>query len=203
MTTTNYEQVAKHADRAATEADARAVQARRMTTEAEEQLQRARTDAAFAQAEGDGRREKEAREHVRRLEKEIAELRAAIAADDDEVRVQGIVAAEARQRVTVERRQQAEALRPAYLAEQRNVIELADRLLAALRRQFRWRGEMEDLGVNPENVVGGMAGGPGLRHGLERISEEAGKGEIDGAGLSFRLRDKLGWVLKGGECDRE
>lgn len=202
MTITRYEAVADGADRAAAAAADRAVEARRMLAEAEQKLTRARTDAAFARAEGDARAEKEARDTMRRLEKEIGELRAAVAADDEESRVQGVVAVEARQRLTIERRKQAEAMRPAYLEQQREIIQMADRLLAALRRQQLRRGQMQDLGVNPESIVGGQLGGSLLQNRLEMIIEEAGKGYIDGVGLNFQLRNS-GWVLKGGECERD
>lgn len=202
-----YEKVIEGADRAAGEAKGRAVGALARLEEAESELLETRNETVFARAEGDGQREREMREATRRLEKTIVTLRAAIDADDEEARVQQAVAAEARKRMAIARREQAEAMRPAYLLAQRNILELADKLLAALLDHDDRRYEISSLVPSADAIVGQGMGSRDLLDAVSNLITEAATGIVDGAGLSFRTTDRRGggtavWVIEGGECDR-
>lgn len=204
-----YEKVIEGADRAAGEAKVRAVGALARLEEAEAELREARNETVFARAEGDGQREREMRASTSRLEKTIVTLRAAIDADEEEARLQGEVAAEARKRMAIARREQAEAMRPAYLLAQRNILELADKLIAALLDHDDQRFEISRLVPSADAIVGQGMGSRDLLDAVSGLITEAATGIVDGAGLSFRTTDRRGggggtavWVIEGGECDR-
>lgn len=201
-----YEKVIEGADRAAGEAKVRAVGALARLEEAEAELGEARKETVFARADGDGQREREMREATRRLEKTIVTLRAAIDADEEEARVQGEVAAEARKRMAIAHREQAEAMRPAYLLAQRNILELADKLLAALLDHDDQRHEISRLVPNVDLIVGQGMGSRDLLDAVSGLITEAATGVTDCAGLSFRTKPRGDgvaiWVIEGGECDR-